>query len=147
MDYPVGADDREPPPHAIGALSVGAPLRITRNVDFDQEVVAPVFVDALFGYTLWTRGWQHGVGFGSESFALTRLLDWLYVEARVGVGAVLTNAVSVDPMGRTTNASLGTTAVGSFGLSLGILLGGPWTPHAEPASALPPGEVVEGEGS
>lgn len=55
-----------PPPHAIAALSVGAPLRVTRNVDFDQEVLAPVFVDALFGYTLWTRGWQHGLGLGAS---------------------------------------------------------------------------------
>lgn len=56
--------DIAPPPHAIAALSIGAPLRITRNVDFDQELLAPVFVDALFGYTLWTRGWQHGLGLG-----------------------------------------------------------------------------------
>jgi hypothetical protein len=56
--------DVEPPPHAIAALSIGAPLRITQNVDFDQELLAPVFVDALVGYTLWTRGWQHGLGFG-----------------------------------------------------------------------------------
>lgn len=61
-------DDRDaaPPPHAIAALSVGAPLRITRNVDFDQEALAPVFVDALLGYTLWTRGWQHGFGLGAS---------------------------------------------------------------------------------
>jgi len=55
-----------PPPRAIAALSIGAPLRVTRNVDFDQEVIAPVFVDALFGYTLWTRGWQHGLGLGAS---------------------------------------------------------------------------------
>lgn len=54
----------EPPPHAIAALSIGAPLRITRNVDFDQDTFAPLYVDALFGYTLWTRGWQHGLGLG-----------------------------------------------------------------------------------
>jgi hypothetical protein len=55
-----------PPPHAIAALSVGAPLRITRNVDFDQEIIAPVFMDVLLGYTLWTRGWQHGLGLGAS---------------------------------------------------------------------------------
>jgi len=61
-----GYGREQPPPHAFAAVSVGAPLRITRNVDFDQEVLAPVFVDALFGYTLWTRGWQHGVGLGAS---------------------------------------------------------------------------------
>jgi len=60
------ADEGALPPHALAALSVGAPLRITRNVDFDQEVLAPVYVDALFGYTLWNRGWQHGVGLGAS---------------------------------------------------------------------------------
>jgi len=60
---PARADE---PPHAVTTLSVGAPLRVTRNVDFDQELIAPVFVDALFGYTLWTRGWQHGVGLGAS---------------------------------------------------------------------------------
>jgi hypothetical protein len=58
--------DSAPPPHAIAALSIGAPLRVTRNVDFDQDAIAPVFVDALFGYTLWTRGWQHGLGLGAS---------------------------------------------------------------------------------
>lgn len=60
------AADENAPPHAIAALSVGAPLRITRNVDFDQDTLAPVFVDALFGYTLWNRGWQHGLGLGAS---------------------------------------------------------------------------------
>jgi hypothetical protein len=55
-----------PPAHAIATLSIGAPLRVTRNVDFDQGTIAPVFVDALFGYTLWTRGWQHGLGLGAS---------------------------------------------------------------------------------
>jgi hypothetical protein len=68
---PVAAQEGEsaqldPPAHAIAALSIGAPLRITRNVDFDQEVIAPVFVDVLLGVALWTRGWQHGIGLGAS---------------------------------------------------------------------------------
>jgi hypothetical protein len=60
------AQDEAPPPHAVTTLSVGAPLRVTQNVDFDQELIAPVFVDALFGVALWTRGWQHGFGLGAS---------------------------------------------------------------------------------
>lgn len=59
-------DGAAPPPHAIATLSVGAPLRLTRNVDFDQDAFAPVFADVLVGYTLWTRGWQHGLGLGAS---------------------------------------------------------------------------------
>ena len=33
-------------------LSVGAPLRLTRNQDFDQGALAPVYLDALGGYVL-----------------------------------------------------------------------------------------------
>jgi hypothetical protein len=54
------------PAHALATLSVGAPLRLTRNVDLDQDRFAPVFVDMLFGYTLLNGSIQHGLGLGAS---------------------------------------------------------------------------------
>ncbi len=54
----------QPQPHALATLSFGAPLRITRNVDLDQNVIAPAFMDVLLGYTFLNGSIQHGLGLG-----------------------------------------------------------------------------------
>ena len=40
------------PPRYLATLSVGAPLRLSRNVKFDQSVLAPIYADALGAYVL-----------------------------------------------------------------------------------------------
>jgi hypothetical protein len=55
------------PPRYLATLSGGAPLRLTRNEDFDQGSFAPAFVDALFGYVPAAGGrLRHGFGLGAS---------------------------------------------------------------------------------
>jgi hypothetical protein len=63
---PAHAQAQEPL-HGIATLSFGAPLRLTRNVDLDQDTIAPAFVDAMLGATLVRVGAsQHGLGLGAS---------------------------------------------------------------------------------
>jgi hypothetical protein len=53
------------PARYVNTLTVGAPLRLTTNVDFDQSVLAPIYLDFLGGYVLSGSGaWRHGIGIG-----------------------------------------------------------------------------------
>lgn len=53
------------PPRYLATLGVGVPLRLTRHVEFDQGVIAPVYTDALGGYVLSsTSPVRHGTGVG-----------------------------------------------------------------------------------
>jgi hypothetical protein len=55
------------PPHYLGSWTAGAPLRLTRNVDFDQDAIAPVFSDVLVGYAFSGPGaYRHGLGVGGS---------------------------------------------------------------------------------
>jgi len=57
--------DAPAPASYVGTLTVGAPLRLTTNVDFDQSALAPIYADLLAGYVLSGDGpWRHGIGLG-----------------------------------------------------------------------------------
>jgi hypothetical protein len=59
--------EQDEPLHGLATLSFGAPLRLTRNVDLDQNQVAPAFVDAMLGVTLLHGSTlQHGLGLGAS---------------------------------------------------------------------------------
>jgi hypothetical protein len=59
--------EQDEPLHGLATLSFGAPLRLTRNVDLDQDTIAPAFVDAMLGATLLrAAGLQHGLGLGAS---------------------------------------------------------------------------------
>jgi hypothetical protein len=63
---PVHAE-QDAPLHGLATLSFGAPLRLTRNVDLDQNQIAPAFVDAMVGATLLqSSALQHGLGLGAS---------------------------------------------------------------------------------
>jgi len=53
------------PPRYTTTLSVGLPMRVTRRVDFDQSLIAPLYTDAMLGYVFSSaRRWRHGIGVG-----------------------------------------------------------------------------------
>lgn len=65
LPLPARAEQDEPL-HGVATLSFGAPLRLTRNVDLDQNTIAPAFVDAMLGATLLRGAVQHGLGLGAS---------------------------------------------------------------------------------
>lgn len=55
------------PEHYLATFSGGAPLRLTKNVDFGQATTAPFFIDGLLGYIFaGSDGLRHGVGLGAS---------------------------------------------------------------------------------
>jgi len=55
------------PARYVLTLSAGLPLRLTKNVDFDQATTAPLFGDLLAGYVLAGDGvHRHGLGLGAS---------------------------------------------------------------------------------
>lgn len=55
------------PPRYFATLDVGVPLRLARQVEFDQSAIAPVYTDVLGGYVLSsTSRLRHGVGLGAS---------------------------------------------------------------------------------
>lgn len=57
--------------------TAGVPLRLTRDVDLDQGVIAPVYSDLLAGYVLPGHGVRHGFG---ASLSLNWTKDGGYTE-------------------------------------------------------------------
>jgi hypothetical protein len=52
-------------PHYVLSWSAGVPLRLTRNDRFDQDRLAPAYVDVLAGYVFRsTSHFAHGAGLG-----------------------------------------------------------------------------------
>jgi len=60
------AQDADAPERYFGALSSGAGLRLTRNVDFGQTRLAPAYVDVLAGYVLPGGALRSGFGLGAS---------------------------------------------------------------------------------
>jgi hypothetical protein len=52
------------PERYVALASVGAPLRLTRDVDLDQSAFAPIYTDVVGGYVLSGEHVRHGVGLG-----------------------------------------------------------------------------------
>jgi hypothetical protein len=60
------AQAQEPPRYLLTATS-GASLRVTRNEDFAQETLAPLYADLLLGLVPGsTPGFRHGFGLGAS---------------------------------------------------------------------------------
>lgn len=108
----------------------GQPLMVT-----SASLAARVFTIPLAGHAsiaLFAGGYAElstNPTFGTDTFALLRLLDFLYAEARGSFG--------LDLNGRSTV---------SMGLSFGFLFGTTRTPTVVPAAELPSGELVGVEG-
>lgn len=58
------AQAEEQPQRYVALASVGAPLRLTRDVDLDQSALAPLYTDVVGGYVLSGEHVRHGVGVG-----------------------------------------------------------------------------------
>ena len=58
------------PQRYLAAVTAGAPLRLTQDVDLDQNLLAPIYTDVLLGYVLPGSGLRHGLG-ASLSLNLT----------------------------------------------------------------------------
>lgn len=52
------------PERYVALASIGAPLRLTRDVDLDQSALAPIYTDVAFGYVLPGEHVRHGIGLG-----------------------------------------------------------------------------------
>lgn len=65
---PVAAAEPVAPAHfgrVVATTTAGLAVRLAQNVDFDQEVLAPFYIDALVGYAFGSSGaYHHGVGLG-----------------------------------------------------------------------------------
>ena len=64
------AHAQESPQRYLAAVTAGAPLRLTRDVDLDQSALAPLYSDVLAGYILPGEHLRHGLG-ASLSLNLT----------------------------------------------------------------------------
>jgi hypothetical protein len=83
---PAARDRREQPAHYVATLGVGAPLRLSRNVDFDQNATGPLYTDVFGGYALaGSIRLRHGAGVG---FSLNVTDEGGYTEP-VGAGEQL----------------------------------------------------------
>ncbi len=144
------------PAHYVATLAAGVPLRLSRNVDFDQGVLAPVYLDALGGYVLSSHAEvRHGVGVGlslnlSEDGGFTEpvaaasqfvvmpsyLLYWTPTPALFGLGHLgLPILVSGGrSVGVEVGAGLGYRLLAGLGVyaeaALGAFLGAASTVHA-----------------
>jgi hypothetical protein len=64
VSSPRAATDDQPG-HYVATVGVGAPLRLSRNVDFDQGTTGPLFTDVFAGYALpGAIRLRHGAGVG-----------------------------------------------------------------------------------
>lgn len=56
------------PARYLAMWSLGAPLRLTQHDDYGQDVLAPIFTDALVGYVFASSSprFRHGVGLGAS---------------------------------------------------------------------------------
>ncbi len=96
------------------------------------------------GYLEVTTG--SAIGIGVDTFALVRLTDIFYAEARGSLGWLEVTAQpggATDPTMRRGSLS---TFVGSITITAGITFGAPSTPDVQNASALPRGERLDAEG-
>jgi hypothetical protein len=60
------SEAQEQPAHYVATWGVGAPLRLARNVDFDQNEIAPLYTDLFLGYALSAPiRLRHGAGLGA----------------------------------------------------------------------------------
>ena len=50
------------PQRYLAAVTAGAPLRLTRDVDLDQGTLAPLYSDVLAGYIMPGEHLRHGLG-------------------------------------------------------------------------------------
>jgi hypothetical protein len=71
LPYTTVAGQGEPvasPARYLVLWSLGAPLRLTQQEDFGQDVLAPIFTDALAGYVFESpaQRFRHGVGLGAS---------------------------------------------------------------------------------
>jgi hypothetical protein len=157
------------PARYLATLAVGAPLRLARNVEFDQGPIGPVYADGLGGYVLSSNARvRHGVGVGgslnlSEEGGFTEpvpiasqivimpayLVYWAADEAWFGLGHVGIPILAAG--GRSVGLELGFGAawrwLAGFGAyaeaALGAFAGAASTVH--PSVSLELGVFVEYE--
>jgi len=116
------------PGRTLATLSVGAPLRLTRNVDFAQDDVAPLYGDILLGYAFaGPLRLRHGLGLG---VSLNLSAEGGYVEP-VGAASQLLVMPSYLLF---YDASLDVVALGHVGLP--FLLTGDFSAGVELAAGL-----------
>ena len=117
------------PPHLFGVVGGGLPVRITKNVDFDQRRVAPAFVDLFVGYSFaGDATLQHGLALGaslnlSDDGGFTEPVEvaaqWVLMPSYMGLWLIDDDWLGLGHLG----LPIVLTGGRSTGLELGLGLG------------------------